>query len=464
MKLNCIATLLLLMGCGLADGPRVPAGAVQRSALQADGDGIIIGNGLGTSELVRNALTGQPQTLSILSTTGLLDAVRATEVIDALVDRAAQVTLGYLVQCALQPTQSVLANGVTYTGAYGICPDWATKAPSAACLETVSACLLARNNGLGRQVQVSFRGEPQLPNAVRFTAAKRVPPRPWVYEPRGASLGECSPATMPSGVTRNCQWHAEVLERCTPGTSVLVGLGGQDPAACADPRTYGGMQVGADMMLRVCAGERACEFGDPQLLATNDGVCGTTQPAVRFTCPAEGQFSVMAAPWYAGFADGLVDVGSLNAEPIPEVDVFRVREGAFFGNLFDPKKLGVLVVPDKETKSNKLTVIGDPEAGGTGAVVAYQGMFSCADSQWTEPDAYRFERVCAVSAGARLCAAVTLGPCPKTCRVDDGALLQGDRDLEKCVDNVGQPHRNPLTVFLKDACALVSSASCTRNQ
>jgi hypothetical protein len=180
MKRIGITSLVLLMGCGFSDGPRVPPTSSQRAALEVDDDSIIIGNGLGTTELLRNALTGQPTTLKILSTSSLSIAAHEPAVVEALVDRAAQVTLTYLVQCALKETQTLVADGLTYTGAYGICPEWERKAPSQQCLETISACMLARNNGLGRQVQVSFRGEPQLPRPERFTAGKRVPPRPWV--------------------------------------------------------------------------------------------------------------------------------------------------------------------------------------------------------------------------------------------------------------------------------------------
>jgi hypothetical protein len=266
----------------------------------------------------------------------------------------------------------------------------------------------------------------------------------------------------PAGVTRNCEWRSEALRQCTPGASVLVGFGAQDPADCTNPQLYGGMQAGADLMLRVCAGDSACEFGDRALLATNDGVCGTIRPAVRFTCPAEGRFTVMAAPWYAGYANGTVDTGTLNADPIPEVDVFAVREGAFFGNLFDPTKLGVLVLPDPETKSNTLQILEDPETGAK-SEVAYRGMFSCADQLWSDAKAYQYERICAVTDGASLCAANPLGQCAKWCGVDDGALLLGDHDIEQCVDASGTAYKNPLTVFLRDACALVSTPVCKRN-
>jgi hypothetical protein len=89
-------------------------------------------------------------------------------------------------------------------------------------------------------------------------------------------------------------------------------------------------------------------------------------------------------------------------------------------------------------------------------------MFSCADQQWSDSKAYQFERICAVTDGATLCAATPLGECPKVCAVDDGPLLRGDGDLQLCVDPAGNSHANSLTVFLQDRCALVSQAACKR--
>ena len=71
----------------------------------------------------------------------------------------------YMVSCALEPGQYVkyedtLAGGTGYVfeGDLGLCPRWNEDAPSQECLEVVSACLLARNNAFGVEVQLSMRG------------------------------------------------------------------------------------------------------------------------------------------------------------------------------------------------------------------------------------------------------------------------------------------------------------------
>lgn len=452
-RATIFTSFVLLAGCGVGEGPAGVAST--REALRGDDDGIIIGNGLATSDLAENALTGHPVTLEVLATSSLESAASSPEVLDALVDRAAERVLRAIAECALSPAQTLtLPSGLSFPGAYGICPGWKVAAPTADCLETVSACLLARNNGLGRHVHVSARGEPNLSVPARFTAAPRLPPRPWVYDSRPASLLACTPTSLPrSGLARDCGWRSQSWHKCTPGASVLVGYAGRDPGACGSPTTYGEMAAGADVMLRVCRGDLPCDAA--AALAQSDGACGSIRPAVRFTCPSEGRFVTMAAPWTADVRDGAVATGTVGAAPVPEMDVFPVREGAFLGNLFDPSKLNIEVVSEQTTKWHKVTKPPVPGAGGE--KVVYRGFFSCADDGWQEPDAYRASRVCAAGSGDVLCLSNYLGRCSARCTVNDGPLLAGDLDFEGCSDDTGYAWRNPLTVFLQNACDLAQS-------
>ena len=69
--------------------------------------------------------------------------------------------LTYLVGCALDGTQSLTTTGspsYTFTGSLGIVPGWTTTALSTADRHWVSACMLARANYNGSNVQISMRG------------------------------------------------------------------------------------------------------------------------------------------------------------------------------------------------------------------------------------------------------------------------------------------------------------------
>ncbi|KYF67691.1 hypothetical protein [Sorangium cellulosum] len=97
----------------------------------------------------------------------------------ALLDPAAREVMKDLVECALGSHQSVSwtpgaqawgptaeesaevsrARQLTWRGVgAGLCPAWAAGAPDARCQELVSACLLTRNNAMGRIEDISIRG------------------------------------------------------------------------------------------------------------------------------------------------------------------------------------------------------------------------------------------------------------------------------------------------------------------
>ncbi|WP_437961378.1 hypothetical protein WME76_18200 [Sorangium sp. So ce119] len=57
---------------------------------------------------------------------------------------------------------AIVADPGSWSGSLGLCRDWATNAPSEACQEVVSACLLARNNAEGVSLGISLRGDPAI--------------------------------------------------------------------------------------------------------------------------------------------------------------------------------------------------------------------------------------------------------------------------------------------------------------
>jgi hypothetical protein len=128
-------------------------------------------NAITVNALTTNALTTNAANLQALVQSKLVDASFETgSLSEALWDPSAQQVMAYLVSCALAPDQSVTWRPMssidpppaetTWQGALALCPQWHEGgiAGDASCQELVSACLLARNNAAGVEVQISLRG------------------------------------------------------------------------------------------------------------------------------------------------------------------------------------------------------------------------------------------------------------------------------------------------------------------
>jgi hypothetical protein len=223
------------------------------------------------------------------------------------------------------------------------------------------------------------------------------------------------------------------------------------------------------MVLRVCSGPVGCDHLGPRFLAKADSSCAGLAPAVSFACPTGGYFSVMTAPWdsqTAGTANVAVTAPTTTpaAYGLSERQVFDTREGAFYGNLFDPKALAAQV-------EVHVTRVGDREyyeVVGDDAVIdgsIYRKMFSCYDPAWTNGAGYSTNRVCALPSSGANCAATVAGPCWNAtspslgrCATQDGPILPGDGDFEQCRDPSGQVWQEPVTVYLYEACGQVTLA------
>jgi hypothetical protein len=145
---------------------------------------------------------------------------------------------------------------------------------------------------------------------------------------------------------------------------------------------------------------------------------------------------------------------------------FTVREGAFYGNIFEPAALAARVYVDR---TNVVQGKGQKVRG-----AVYQKMFACHAPEWTAGLAYSLHRVCALpgmTTGTNCAAAVT-GACmdwdgpasaASKCGVEDGPVVPGDMDFEKCQDTAGVTWTEPLTVFLQKPCDVVrTSELCAR--
>jgi hypothetical protein len=471
-----LSLLLALTGCGTA----LPGGEEPQSLGEAESD-IRIANSLSTDALVLNAIATNAQANGWLATrplAPLFHPAYATQqeniyLRTQLRDPDAQQFMEYLVSCALKTGQDLQyydplgtpPGPKVWRGKAGLCPQWLSSAPTADCLNRVSACILARNNALGKRVELSIRGElPVVPAPFPLETVTR----PAEHDPDTTLwLPSFQTCAVPStGAARSCGWTADAIGSCTPGSTVWVGAGGQ--SSC--PGSALGSSSGARMVLRVCKGTVGCEHLDSRFLAKADASCAGMDPAVSFTCPAEGYFSVMTAPWdstLSGTAAVAVTPSPSARYGLSEQQVYTVREGAFYGNIFDPKALATQVevrvtrVGDREYYE----VVGD-EVVIQGAI--YRLMYSCYDPAWTNGAAYSTNRVCALPNSGANCAATVVGACwnwstPSLgkCAMQDGPILPGDGDFEQCKDPAGNVWREPVTVFLHEACGPVEGGDGT---
>jgi hypothetical protein len=152
------------------------------------------------------------------------------------------------------------------------------------------------------------------------------------------------------------------------------------------------------------------------------------------------------------------DGSAIPLGPTEEYD-FPWREGAFFGDVFDPAALadGVDIRVGKDGK-----VQGRDNVKVVGPI--YKNMYACVSSVWNLPDAYAKDRVCA--GGSTNCAAKNVGACRfhqtfapnyKCLLNDDPATGSGDKDYQACRDNMSPTPvtwKHSLTVFLDNPCAL----------
>ncbi|WP_240357065.1 MULTISPECIES: hypothetical protein [Myxococcus] len=419
--------------------------------------GIRILNSLSTADLAFNALTTNARSIEALTSEPLTSRSFASDarLRYQLEDPAARNVMHYLVECALPATSVVewkdrRGDVYTFTGGAGLCSEWEYQAPSKECLGYVSACLLARNNAYGHTVEISLRGEdPRDDRTFNPTGD----PKQW------------HPMFLPcdrsgSGLNEECGWVGEGVGSCAAGTQVTVGGGAPRPGTCTGALGSGsGRRV-----LRVCKELYGCE-ASRALAAAEKNDCGGDAPSATFTCPRNGKYSVMSAPYDRTSAPGswVSPAATLGRYPAASFGAFTFREGAFFGNLFDMKALAVEVFINMDTYLPQLT---KPNFTG----YPYQNVHACFAKDWIAGDEHLASRICAnaVVSGVRAygCLARTVGPCEPgsssaqapRCAVNDGPLVQGDGDFEACSDDDGVSHPEPISTYLNSPCDALTVA------
>jgi hypothetical protein len=251
------------------------------------------------------------------------------------------------------------------------------------------------------------------------------------------------------------------------------------------------------------AGDTACqELVSACLLARNSAFGTPVALSVRGFDTSGAYFGAGSVP--------------VNGTPTPEHEVYRWREGAFYGNLFDPDaldpRLQVRVAHDPATGAVQVSYWHGSDASLTaqpvfdmnlsdyatvgrdvlielrnqahdrfmseqwqgGQVVTYGKAFACWSPEWTQADAYFRRRLCAGPVGADRCLAKAVGACREVgalpgeqtflCTVEHTPEA-GYWDFDNCVENAGAAATwfYPITVFLREACDVVKEQdSCYR--
>ncbi|MCG8423933.1 MAG: hypothetical protein MJE77_39055 [Proteobacteria bacterium] len=468
------------------------------SAIKRGEEGPIL-NRLGSKQLMFNALLANPE-----ANQALLDNPLSTAAFEPascpggdgvclhqqLRDPWARELMSYIVECAvdsdIEITWSDAETGdtATWTGGFGLCPAWADGAIAAdqSCQELVSACILARSNAFGARAPLSLRGV-QDEQGLGLTAHT-----PGMVLDQPVSIQECSgsPPHLTNPAQRNCGWSPGHVGACQPGSTVDL-----DPASPCDN----------DMMLRVCDGSDACDYGSGKTLASAASACAGGQPGLplSFPCGESSTFTVMASP---PRQDGALPARkpSNAVYPVGEERFFHWAEGAFYGNLFGRDAVNADIAVQVEDDAVVYRFGDDPQNrrpvyliqcnqssdGGAARrmqehdafldqlglaagqeIVVYQNAYSCWSPGWGDGAAYAAKRICAGPKGVDICAARPVGQCwqgsgawGNLCQTNDSAAHIGDRDYDDCRDERDRVWSNPLTVFLDHPCALLGAGDC----
>ncbi len=162
---------LSLPACGGAAGEDEAVGTTQQAAGDGNigfcGHGSITQNSITHNSITHNALTDNSITQNSITHNSITHNGLTDNSIthNALSDPNARGILSYIVSCALTADQSVdvTVDGVDYSyqGELGLAPEWGEPNGSCdgRCQQWVSACLLARVDFLGVEVEISVRGE-----------------------------------------------------------------------------------------------------------------------------------------------------------------------------------------------------------------------------------------------------------------------------------------------------------------
>lgn len=427
-------------------------------------------NSLSLDALGKGALTANPRALDFMRHHSLAQVADGATIFEdypemryQLNDPGAREAMRYIVSCALEPNTGVnydnpiwWGESAEFLGEHGLCPAWRNSPPTEECLELVSACVLARVNKVGARVPLSLRG-PSEP----LRSSSQVRPEDTLKDhTQVASFAACSGPSY--GPNRTCGWQPVAVGQCVPDTVVTVGAGA-GASGCGDAI---GSSWG-DTMLRICKGIYGCDptmpdYWDVGLVAANDDRCGLA-PAVTFTCPASGYYSVMGATYDSSqsqepFADpnGFRVAASSGSLAATEQQVWSYVEGAFYGNIFRSDGLA----PGLDFHVDA----GGQTTGPYNLIVPtiFRHAHACYSPIWRSGAAELTSRMCAgPSANCLMRIAGACGAAPAFTGTSDPVnrcqYMASQGDYRGCLDRNGsQRWYHPVTTYLNNPCDTVA--------
>ena len=137
-------------------------------------------------------------------------------------------------------------------------------------------------------------------------------------------------------------------------------------------------------------------------------------------------------------------LGSLG--PVPEANLFPVREAAFYGTLFEGA-LGRKVWFDAVHDELVTTVVSYKAP-------VFERLYSCLDADWESPDAYQARRICGLDGQ---CLSDGQGVCQAgVCKAVVADAPAGSGWFSSCKGRDGLEYDDALTTFLRARCDLIS--------
>jgi len=437
-------------------------------------------NGLSSGAFLRNSLTLNPRALKVLLAQALGEVVSDDYVRLQLHDPAARAMMAEIIQCALPKSVAISYSDLydnqtlyTWPGKLGLCenskplandwnrerPSWGGGGPNLSCQQLVTACVMARVNALGQSVPISLRGQkgvlPRLNDAITTDTIFRetLPPQVLADPAAGTPIGSFSTRCLPGP---ECDWAPAHVGTCKPGVKLTF---------TAPPLTH----------LRVCTGIQGCNGNN----ADNRVYAKLILPNAPLTykCPENGYYSVMTYHIVPQPKISAVDTANKGKYPTSEQEVFSFREGAFYGNMFEPAQLKRnCEVPDsdKDHRYCQRTNTGpavscrltDTTCGKT--EIPYQHVYACYsfDPSVNGGDGvqdgvqygvqYLNARICDLQSSGTACFPNAPTPCKAVTLSGVYQDCQGQGG-----EATGYP---PITTYLNDPCDLIAkdSALCGR--
>lgn len=481
MVLACIS-MEFLLGCVIriqkksVDEPAAPAaGSTSSSGSTAPiaPPGRMLHNGMPKNGITVETLSANSELLQRLRTSALnnlkLDDVKPFSPLDTSAEPFAVQLMDYIISFALDEDQKVTASvgGKQYEwrGQMGACAknsplgDWFTSLPTEECQQAVSASVLARVNALNKVVVLSMRGPGGL-----IALQDKVPVETTSREKDAAgkatlieSFTPCAGGGEPAQATSVCGWSARYVGQC------LAQRAGEPGPRKVTLKLRSAQATSFPVNVRVCQGIHGCnpsdyDAADPRsryIKHITSASLNGPDATVTFDCPQNGpvEYTEGGSPVLESYGyfsvmlsrrDFSVDVGFEGSEgvkyPAKEAEVFRFREGGFYGNIFAPDA-----------------------AGQPGSKVLFDDQYACFGEQWTLAAASLADRLCALpaSSAAGQCFVNTPVPCSPPGGQPDGCQHSGDAKslvYTPCAA-AGSSWSHPITVYLNHPCDLRSGCS-----